>query len=1167
MNYYNRCFISNTSIINNTNIKIDDLKKNNNFIISINQIDYKKVYKIIINYIDTDGNKCYTIIENLKPYFLIEKSNASYRGLKLIDNIEDLVSNCSNDVNNKLKLCEKNYKPFNYYSKNDITYYYLEFDNIANYKKLFYTIKNNQSYKYLRDCTCQNETPNNYYEKIISEYDILSNSNLIDKTLVMTWDIESHSYDKSRVPTGSLKDDICFLICGTFHYYDSDEILGVYVLSLVDFENDIKDIINKKLCNGKLSEEKILTILCKSEKKLILNFIELIKNVNPDIVTGFNDFKYDWVFLKHKLQQYEISDVLYESINNNIELLSKNNTDSFAVSKIKISPEDNDTDYIYPISNVITFIDTRIAFRKIFPKTSESSLKYFLKICDLDSKEDLPYTELFKIYENKDVAGMTKAIIYCITDSFRCQQLLKIKNVLLNYNVESKLVSSTLNKCFTRATSYKVFNYLVKWGKGYAFNYDSDNLMYDYDDMVNEGGYVIEPDTSLNLSTPVIGLDFTSLYPNIQRTFNLSPDVIVREDDVDKYLEDTDLSIRKICDRYVVDHNENEEHKGLLVKILTNLYDQRRIIKKQLVEKKNIKEVMNVNGENVYIIGKEIDELNRKQLHVKLLMNSFYGLLDSRFSKIYNKYISTTITTLGRNTLKMVKAYVESKGYFYIYYGDTDSLYVACKREMFKSLEDDFLNKKIDERELFKHKINETKKHIGDVLLPEINLYIKEQYKYEYIRMEYEEVLFPVQFMAKKKYMGIEHIGVINYDNVDDNLFLRGYSIVRKTSIGFSKHIIKNMLIKQLFSMETFKNYHINHMDDNIIKFNIIKGVILDIVKNINENKYPVDWFIKNDKYSIDKDNIRIKTFVKKLQDRLLILKDDDAKRIFAPPETNERFKYVYVKKNINNNTLKKGDIMEYPEYIDYYNCKIDYLEYFSSDVANDLACILTNKKSPKSSLIKLFKFITENYCESTIEYVRNMNYDDINESSNIKEHIKKNNLIRKENRYDYNELMFNLFKGFKNLTYYDFIYDPKNVIAKIDANVNNINFNRIYEIKSNIYENIYKNKYYLNNDKKLLHSLMNIKNVYFNDLTKEINKYIDHFNVKTKNLIDTHIENKNTLLEYDNEIYNELIEYIDNNKILYSNVNVLISKYFDAQYKCLFLNKQSIFINKLKCN
>jgi DNA polymerase-2 len=65
---------------------------------------------------------------------------------------------------------------------------------------------------------------------------------------------------------------------------------------------------------------------------------------------------------------------------------------------------------------------------------------------------------------------------------------------------------------------------------------------------------------------------------------------------------------------------------------------------------------------------------------IKILMNSFYGVLGAPACRFYNPALVNAITGTGRELLLWSKAWFEAAG-FEVLYGDTDSLFVASRAD------------------------------------------------------------------------------------------------------------------------------------------------------------------------------------------------------------------------------------------------------------------------------------------------------------------------------------------------------------------------------------------------------------------------------------------------------------------------------------------------------
>jgi len=135
----------------------------------------------------------------------------------------------------------------------------------------------------------------------------------------------------------------------------------------------------------------------------------------------------------------------------------------------------------------------------------------------------------------------------------------------------------------------------------------------------------------------VVVLDFKSLYPTIIRTFNIDP--------LARLLSDKDTI-------ETLNGYKFSSSKHFLPEFITQLMEQRTLAK----------------------------EKNDKQLSqaIKILMNSFYGVMGSFGCRFYHPHLPTAITGTGHKLLLGSKGYLSEKGYEVVY-GDTDSLFIKLR--------------------------------------------------------------------------------------------------------------------------------------------------------------------------------------------------------------------------------------------------------------------------------------------------------------------------------------------------------------------------------------------------------------------------------------------------------------------------------------------------------
>jgi len=151
------------------------------------------------------------------------------------------------------------------------------------------------------------------------------------------------------------------------------------------------------------------------------------------------------------------------------------------------------------------------------------------------------------------------------------------------------------------------------------------------------GGHVLEPFPGLHAN--VVVLDFRSLYPSLIRTFEIDPLNLVRPEagqaEADPIVAPNGAAFAR--------------RKGILGEILDELMPCREEARRA--------------GDSV------------KSHAIKILMNSFYGVLGTPACRFHDPRLANAITAFGREMLLWCQARIEATGRR-VLYGDTDSLFV-----------------------------------------------------------------------------------------------------------------------------------------------------------------------------------------------------------------------------------------------------------------------------------------------------------------------------------------------------------------------------------------------------------------------------------------------------------------------------------------------------------
>lgn len=159
--------------------------------------------------------------------------------------------------------------------------------------------------------------------------------------------------------------------------------------------------------------------------------------------------------------------------------------------------------------------------------------------------------------------------------------------------------------------------------------------------LASPGGYVMNSRPGLYRN--VLVLDFKSLYPSIIRTFKIDPLGLIEglkaPDDAIPGFRGASFS----------------RDKHFLPDIITSLWQQRDEAKKE-------------------------KDSARSQA-IKILMNSFYGVLGSGGCRFYDTRLASSITLRGHEIMQQTARWIEEAGHQVIY-GDTDSTFVLLEESL-----------------------------------------------------------------------------------------------------------------------------------------------------------------------------------------------------------------------------------------------------------------------------------------------------------------------------------------------------------------------------------------------------------------------------------------------------------------------------------------------------
>jgi DNA polymerase delta subunit 1 len=500
---------------------------------------------------------------------------------------------------------------------------------------------------------------------------------------IMSFDCEMYSHD-GLFPSVQ-KNDFTSMLCATIQSYGSTDVKKV---ALVVLPENVKDFPTTKDPNIEIQ-------IFKSSHQLLEGFRDLVVREDPDILTGWNIYGFDFQFM------YE--DYIHAT-NTGLTPDTKalfcsrvRSWESKYIEQQMKSAAKGDNTYRYWKMDGRICVDL-MQIIKDDKKPEDNTLKHVAGLF-LDpeyGKLDLTPHEMFEAFRTGNAEGLTQTMEYCIRDA-EIPLLLIQKLVYVPSWIEmSRVCFTNLFAVLNGGQQRRVFNVISRFVHNkYALNQPIQGL-WPVEDTADDtrapqyqGATVIEPITGF-YQTPVSVLDFESLYPSIMIYFNLCPSVLLGytekglttssvEHDIHEIKFDLGTSTSNITSSTSTTTSPNTQNvqnsssrhyafakhiPGVLPQLLRHL----------LKSRKAVKALMNTSTDPF-----EKFVLNGRQSALKVVCNSVYGFMGVSDKKglLPCKCIAAVTTMKGRAFIDRAKQHVEehwpgSK----VLYGDTDSIMV-----------------------------------------------------------------------------------------------------------------------------------------------------------------------------------------------------------------------------------------------------------------------------------------------------------------------------------------------------------------------------------------------------------------------------------------------------------------------------------------------------------
>lgn len=466
---------------------------------------------------------------------------------------------------------------------------------------------------------------------------------------------------------------------------------------------------------------------CESEYSVINHFIKHIKNEDPDVIIGWNIINFDLIQIKKRCEHFEIPFEISRDYGTTL-----------------IPKREGSNQYSVRIPGRVV-LDVPVMLRVNQYTFDQYSLNFVASEL-LGKTKEIELTGQEKINEINTLFQKDKFALahYNLDDTKLTREIFDRTNLLANAVERSKHSGQLIDQMGGSVSSFDYLYLPLLHREGYVANNVSDVSI---PNVTLTGGHVM--DSKPGLYENVLLLDFKSLYPTIILSFYVDPlGAFVKTEHSVKGPSGFGFS----------------RDKSILPGIIAHLLKAREHAK----------------------------EIDNKPLSyaIKILMNSFYGVLGSPGCRFFSPDLASTITGTGQYILKKTKSYIEQTTPYKIIYGDTDSLFILLGRN-------------------FEQRAQE----IGQNIVVSVNSWLKEHLKDTYQVESFLELEFESHFRhffmptirggtkgSKKRYCGsIEKNGELK-------LKFKGLEFVRSDWTAIAKEF-QNTLYLRVFKGDPVDNY------------------------------------------------------------------------------------------------------------------------------------------------------------------------------------------------------------------------------------------------------------------------------------------------------------------------------------------------------------------------
>jgi len=490
---------------------------------------------------------------------------------------------------------------------------------------------------------------------------------------------------------------------------------------------------------------------CNSEKDALLACFAWFRKHDPDLILGWNVMGFDLAFIKWKCQQLQLPFLLGRG-GETATVLEPQNAGQIAVARVP--------------GRIV--LDGIAALKGAFWHFDHYELGYVAQ--EILGEQKLIDSDTNKLQEIRR-QYLEDPIALARYNQQDCELVARIftKADLINFSIErARMTGLSMDRQGGSAAAFDHLYLPRLHRKGYV----APDIGSMQNPASSPGGYVM--DSIPGLHNNVLVLDFKSLYPSIIRTFKIDP--LGLATGLQDALKATDSTIPGFLEAQF----SRKQH--ILPALVSQLWQHRDLAK---------------HAQNAPL-----------SYAIKIIMNSFYGVLGSSGCRFFNPQLASSITKRGHEIIQESATFIGQQGYTVIY-GDTDSVFVH-------------LGDEIEESQAT---------HIGQQLAQQLNQHWQHTLQQRFDIHSCLEIEFETHYLrflmptirgsdagSKKRYAGLIR------KNNELSMVFKGLETVRSDWTALAKHF-QQELFRRIFYDLPYADYvrdtcdalHAGHYDEQLV--------------------------------------------------------------------------------------------------------------------------------------------------------------------------------------------------------------------------------------------------------------------------------------------------------------------------------------------------------------